>query len=142
MSLIVRFSLLVLPFMLLSDSLFTVTCALPQERALTCDCHQERMTFGGATKSLEAAKKAFESKFKDKTSFAWDQGKGLDQGRGRQGKYSPITVASSEEGDGKWQYYQDNHMDGKAPGWYDYFAEAVPTVEVRTKRILLPPPPL
>jgi len=90
---------------------------------------QERMTFGGATKSLEAAKKAFESKFKDKTSFAWDQGKGLDQGRGRRGKYSPITVASSEEGDGKWQYYQDNHMDGKAPGWYDYFAEAVPTVE-------------
>jgi len=91
---------------------------------------QERMTFETAgSKSLAAAKKAFESKFKAKTSFDWAKGKGLNQGRGRQGKYSPITVASSEEGDGKWQYYQDNHMDGKAPGWYDYVAAAVPTVE-------------
>jgi hypothetical protein len=28
-----------------------------------------------------------------------------------------------------WQYWVDDFVDGKRPGWYDYFAEAS---EVRT----------
>ena len=30
---------------------------------------------------------------------------------------------------GKWQYYVDDKIDGKADGWYDYFTDASAIVE-------------
>jgi hypothetical protein len=41
------------------------------------------------------------------------------------GKYTLSDAAAK----GKWQYYVDDGVDGKADGWYDYFESAVDIVE-------------
>ena len=41
------------------------------------------------------------------------------------GKYTQSDAAAK----GKWQYYVDDGVDGKADGWYDYFESAVDIVE-------------
>eukprot|EP00656_Telonema_subtile_P057171 TRINITY_DN9343_c0_g1_i1.p1 TRINITY_DN9343_c0_g1~~TRINITY_DN9343_c0_g1_i1.p1 ORF type:complete len:298 (+),score=93.88 TRINITY_DN9343_c0_g1_i1:59-952(+) len=65
----------------------------------------------------EDAIAGFKDKFEDKTGSKWG-------GVHTQvdGKYWPITVAPSKDGEGQWEYYQDNTMDGKGPGWYNYLS--------------------
>ena len=74
----------------------------------------------------------FKSKFKEKSGIAFD---GRNASAAVGGKYqykkpaAVETVAEERLEAVMWQYYVDNGVDGKATGWYDYFADAAVIVE-------------
>lgn len=78
-----------------------------------------------ATEMAEAeATDGFQKKFKEKTGNAWGSANVAQDG-----KYKLIQSVSRGRPAGVWEYYQDNYLDGKGPGWYPYHASAVPIVE-------------
>ena len=79
--------------------------------------------------TLEAATKVFQDIFKAKSGLDFSSRDGAPI----IGKYQfkkPAAAEVEDEGESvMWQYYVDNGVDGKATGWYDYFAEAAALVE-------------
>ena len=64
--------------------------------------------------------------FKDKTGYT--DPAAADGKAPKAGKYT-VLKAAAMLAKGKWQYYVDDKIDGKADGWYDYFTDASDIVE-------------
>jgi predicted DNA-binding WGR domain protein len=92
--------------------------------------------------NLERAKRLFKSRFRSKTGRAWGdaappsrppgmyrslnrtyapQGPSVDSDPQASPQAAPQTVT--------WQYWVDDHVDGKSVGWYDYEVDASRIVE-------------
>ncbi|GBG30604.1 Poly ADP-ribose polymerase [Hondaea fermentalgiana] len=86
------------------------------------------MLHKGTKAKMEAE---FESKFAEKTGVQYDD---ANDGSASPlpGKYewlSVVPAAQAKTLDAKWEYYVDDHVDGKPTGWYPYVADASQVVE-------------
>jgi len=77
-------------------------------------------------KTLEDITKILSKVFKQKTGVDMDTLKPGD--RVTPGKYW-LPERSQADVEAKWQYYVNDHVDGKATGWYDYVPDASDQVE-------------
>jgi predicted DNA-binding WGR domain protein len=88
----------------------------------------------GAYDTLEEAIEVFEEKFEEKTKNQWSDRHSF---KAKKGHYDLIRVdhakkANRRLGKGpaaKWEYYVDDHVDGKTTGWYAYTKEGTEDTE-------------
>lgn len=83
--------------------------------------------FKGAGAEAQALK-AFEQKFKEKTGVGFAQRESYTAAAGKY-SFNHVDYGRVQYGDVMWQYWVDNGVDGKADGWYDYFADASANVD-------------
>lgn len=86
---------------------------------------------GKGEKTISGAQNVFQDIFKKKTDVTYHAAVG-GQANPIPGKYEWLALTSKGVKDGsqgKWEYYVDDGVDGKAVGWYPYHASAVPVVE-------------
>lgn len=77
----------------------------------------------GPYDSQSDAVAAFEGKFKSKTGAAYSK-RNEYKPKPKKYAYKQVNYCREIEGRVTWQYWVDDYVDGKQPGWYDYFAEA------------------
>eukprot|EP00978_Attheya_sp_CCMP212_P033483 scaffold135193_cov47-Attheya_sp.AAC.1 len=67
--------------------------------------------------------KCFESKFEEKTGLEWERR--TDPVGGKKYRFIQQNFGEKQAGytNAKWQYWVDDGVDGKQPGWYDYTRE-------------------
>jgi predicted DNA-binding WGR domain protein len=88
----------------------------------------------GAYNTLEEAIEVFEEKFEEKTKNQWSDRHSF---KAKKGHYDLIRVdhakkATRRLGKGpvaNWEYYVDDHVDGKATGWYAYTKDGAEEAE-------------
>ena len=66
---------------------------------------------------------SFEAKFKAKAGVAYSSRTNYTP-KAKKYAYKHVNYCRAAEGRVMWQYWVDDFVDGKPPGWYDYFAEA------------------
>eukprot|EP01043_Picozoa_sp_COSAG02_P056756 COSAG02_NODE_6779_length_3365_cov_1.424066_1_plen_395_part_00 len=77
----------------------------------------------GPFDSLADAVAAFEAKFKAKAGVVYSKRTEYTP-KAKKYAYKHVNYCRVAEGSVMWQYWVDDFVDGKQPGWYDYFAEA------------------
>ena len=94
-----------------------------------CTAHWGRTGTKGQTScegpflSQAFAAAAFDKKFKSKAGVAYSQRQSY-VAKAKKYSYKVVNYARDETGTVVWQYFVDDFVDGKRPGWYDYFADA------------------
>jgi len=78
--------------------------------------------------SAEAAIGIFEKKFKDKAGAKFEDRETYIPKPGKY-RFKKKDYNYVQKGTVMWQYYVDDHVDGKRTDWYDYFPEASANVE-------------
>lgn len=78
--------------------------------------------------TLEAAISVFEDKFKEKAGASFSDRETYTPAAGKY-RYKKKDYNFVQKGKVMWQYYVDDHVDGKRTDWYNYVQEASDNVE-------------
>ncbi|KDO25317.1 hypothetical protein SPRG_20726 [Saprolegnia parasitica CBS 223.65] len=81
----------------------------------------------GPFSTSDEAQAEFDKKFLEKTGQAWAARSAFEV---QTDKYDLLHVDYGAKNGGLWEYYMDDHVDGKATGWYAYTDEGVNQTEM------------